>query len=150
MATIRITKMYDFEMAHVLKDYDGPCRNIHGHSYKLFVTITGTPITDPASPKKGMVMDFKDLKAIVKGLIVDPFDHSLVISSETDPEMIQSMKKHIEKLITVDFQPTSENLVIHFAGMISAALPANVKLHNIRLWETATSYSEWFADDNEA
>lgn len=150
MATIRITKMYDFEMAHVLKDYDGPCRNIHGHSYKLFVTISGTPISDLSSPKKGMVMDFKDLKAIVKGLIVDAYDHALVISSDTDQEMIRSMKKHVEKLITVDFQPTSENLVIHFSKLISAALPGNVRLHNIRLWETATSYSEWFADDNEA
>ena len=148
MAKIRITKMYDFEMAHVLKDYDGPCRNIHGHSYKLFVTITGTPITDPNSPKKGMVMDFKDLKAIVKTNIVDRFDHALVISSETDPVMIESMKKHMENVIIVDYQPTSENLIADFAGIIKSLLPDQVQLHNLRLWETATSYSEWFAEDN--
>jgi 6-pyruvoyltetrahydropterin/6-carboxytetrahydropterin synthase len=148
MAKIRITKMYDFEMAHVLKDYDGPCRNIHGHSYKLFVTITGTPITDPNSPKKGMVMDFKDLKAIVKTNIVDRFDHALVISSETDPVMIESMKKHMENVIIVDYQPTSENLIADFAGIIKSLLPDHVHLHNLRLWETATSYSEWFAEDN--
>jgi len=148
MAKIRITKMYDFEMAHVLKDYDGPCRNIHGHSYKLFVTITGTPITDPNSPKKGMVMDFKDLKAIVKTNIVDRFDHALVISSETDPVMIESMKKHMENVIIVDYQPTSENLIADFAGIIKSLLPDQVQLHNLRLWETATSYSEWFTEDN--
>ena len=148
MAKIRITKMYNFEMAHVLKDYDGPCRNIHGHSYKLFVTVTGIPITDKNSPKKGMVMDFKDLKAIVKNNIVARFDHSLVVNRETDPDMIASMKKHMENLIVVDYQPTSENLVADFAGIIRSHLPENVQLHNLRLWETATSYSEWFASDN--
>ena len=148
MAKIRITKMYDFEMAHVLKDYDGPCKNIHGHSYKLFVTVMGSPITDISSPKKGMVMDFKDLKAIVKTHIVDRFDHALVINNETDPSMIDSMKKHMEKLIVVDYQPTSENLVADFASIIKSHLPANVELHNLRLWETSTSYSEWFATDN--
>jgi 6-pyruvoyltetrahydropterin/6-carboxytetrahydropterin synthase len=124
MAKIRITKMYDFEMAHVLKDYDG------------------------TSPKKGMVMDFKDLKAIVKSHIVDRFDHALVINSETDPEMITSIRKHMEKIMVVDYQPTSENLVADFASIIKSHLPANVELHNLRLWETATSYSEWFAEDN--
>jgi len=148
MAKIRITKMYDFEMAHVLKDYDGPCRNIHGHSYKLFVTVTGTPINDPNSPKKGMVMDFKDLKAIVKTNIVDRFDHALVINSETDQTMIESMKKHMENVIQVRYQPTSENLIADFAGIIRSLLPEHVQLHNLRLWETATSYSEWFAEDN--
>jgi 6-pyruvoyltetrahydropterin/6-carboxytetrahydropterin synthase len=135
-------------MAHVLKDYDGPCKNIHGHSYKLFVTVRGTPINDESSPKKGMVMDFKDLKAIVKTHIVERFDHALVINSSTDPEMIASMRKHMEKLIVVDYQPTSENLVADFASIIKSHLPANVELHNLRLWETATSYSEWFAEDN--
>lgn len=148
MAKIRITKMYDFEMAHVLKDYDGPCRNIHGHSYKLFVTIAGTPITDENSPKKGMVMDFKDLKAIVRNNIVDRFDHALVISSKTDTEMIDNIKKYVEKLIIVDYQPTSENLVTDFAATIQSLLPENVDLHSVRLWETATSYSDWFAEDN--
>lgn len=140
--------MYDFEMAHILKDYDGPCRNIHGHSYKLYVTITGTPIEDIASPKKGMVMDFKDLKAIVKNHIIDRFDHALVINRETDPALIENMQKHMEKLILVDYQPTSENLAADFAGIIKAHLPKSVSLHNIRLWETASSYSEWFAEDN--
>ena len=148
MAKIRITKIYSFEMAHILQDYDGPCRNIHGHSYKLFVTVSGTPIQDESSPKKGMVMDFKDLKAIVKDHIVMRFDHALVLSSKTDPELIESMKKHMEKLIIVDYQPTSENLIADFASIIRSHLPENVSLHNLRLWETATSYTEWFAEEN--
>ena len=148
MSKIRITKIYNFEMAHILKDYDGPCRNIHGHSYKLFVTVSGTPITDSSSPKLGMVMDFKELKTIVKNHIVNRFDHALVINSETDTDMIESMQKHMEKLILVDYQPTSENLIIDFATIISSKLPEGVKLFSLRLWETATSYSEWFAGDN--
>jgi 6-pyruvoyltetrahydropterin/6-carboxytetrahydropterin synthase len=148
MAKIRITKIYSFEMAHILQDYDGPCRNIHGHSYKLFVTVSGTPIQDENSPKKGMVMDFRDLKAIVKDHIVMRFDHALVLSNKTDPDLIESIKKHMEKLIIVDYQPTSENLVTDFASIIRSYLPENVSLHKLRLWETATSYTEWFAEDN--
>jgi 6-pyruvoyltetrahydropterin/6-carboxytetrahydropterin synthase len=148
MAKIRITKIYSFEMAHILQDYDGPCRNIHGHSYKLFVTVSGTPIQDESSPKKGMVMDFKDLKAIVKDHIVMRFDHALVLNSKTDPGLIEGIKKHMEKLIIVDYQPTSENLVADFASIIRSHLPENVSLHNLRLWETATSYTEWFAEEN--
>jgi 6-pyruvoyltetrahydropterin/6-carboxytetrahydropterin synthase len=136
-------------MAHILKDYDGPCRNIHGHSYKLYVTVSGTPISDDQSPKVGMVMDFKDLKAIVKTHIVDRFDHALVISNKTDPDLIDGMKKHMEKIIVVDYQPTSENLIADFANIITSHLPYNVQLHNLRLWETATSYSEWFAEENK-
>lgn len=149
MTVIRITKIYSFEMAHILKDYDGPCRNIHGHSYKLYVTVSGTPISDDQSPKVGMVMDFKDLKAIVKTHIVDRFDHALVISNKTDPDLIDGMKKHMEKIIVVDYQPTSENLIADFANIITSHLPYNVQLHNLRLWETATSYSEWFAEENK-
>ena len=77
--TIRVTKEFRFEMAHALAGHDGPCRNIHGHSYLLSVTLTGTPVNDPASPKNGMVMDFSDLKKIVDSAIVRPFDHALVL-----------------------------------------------------------------------
>ena len=62
---IRLTKEFSFEMAHALAGYDGPCREIHGHSYKLFVTVRGIPEQNPNSPKFGMVMDFGDLKRIV-------------------------------------------------------------------------------------
>ena len=63
---IRVTKEFPFEMAHVLWNYDGPCKNVHGHSYRLFVTIYGTPSTNQDDPKNGMVIDFSDLKSIIK------------------------------------------------------------------------------------
>jgi 6-pyruvoyltetrahydropterin/6-carboxytetrahydropterin synthase len=65
-AIIRVTKEFSFEMAHALWNYDGPCRNVHGHSYRLFVTLTGTPAIDQQNPKNGMVIDFTDNKNIVK------------------------------------------------------------------------------------
>ncbi|MEI7897813.1 MAG: 6-carboxytetrahydropterin synthase, partial [bacterium] len=82
MNQIRVTKEFRFEAAHALMGYDGPCKNIHGHSYELSVTVIGTPVTDRSSAKLGMVMDFGDLKKIIKKQIVDPFDHALLLNSE--------------------------------------------------------------------
>ncbi len=149
MAKIRITKAYKFDMAHALPGHDGLCSNIHGHSYELLVTLIGEPISDPESPKYGMVIDFKDLKTIIKGLIVDELDHSMVLRKDTPEDLLSAMQKHYERIVLVDYQPTSENMIIDFANRIKAALPENVKLHHLKLWETVTSYTEWFAGDNE-
>ena len=126
MAVIRITKQFTFEMAHALKDYDGPCRNIHGHSYELFVTLKGNPIEDETSPKKGMLMDFGDLKKLVKSQIVDVFDHALVLHNQMDSKLIQLLKEHFENIQLVDYQPTSENFLIDFSRKLIKNLPENV------------------------
>ena len=148
MSKIRITKAYKFDMAHALPGHDGLCKNIHGHSYELLVTLIGEPIADPYSPKYGMVIDFKDLKGIIKGLIVEELDHSLILRRDTEPELLEMMKSNYERIVLVDFQPTSENMIIDFAHRIRQALPSNVKLHHLKLWETVTSYTEWYAEDN--
>jgi 6-pyruvoyltetrahydropterin/6-carboxytetrahydropterin synthase len=134
-------------MAHALKGYDGLCRNIHGHSYELLVTITGIPVSDATSTKLGMVMDFGDLKKIVRLCIIDEFDHALVLNrlSENDFEPATEM---FGRTILVDYQPTSENMLIDFVARLKSQLPAHVKLHHLLLRETVTSYAEWFADDN--
>ena len=79
MSKIRITREFSFEGAHALGGYDGKCCHIHGHSYRLAVTVTGEPVVEENSPKKGMVMDFTDLKKIVGDNIIDKFDHALVM-----------------------------------------------------------------------
>ena len=79
MNKIRVSKEFDFEMAHALWDYDGACKNVHGHSYKLFVTIIGEPINEPKNPKNGMVLDFGDLKSIVNSEIVDKLSYLSVV-----------------------------------------------------------------------
>lgn len=136
-------------MAHVLEGYDGPCSEIHGHSYRLFVTVAGTPSEDAADPKYGMVIDFGILKRIVGEHIVGVYDHSLLIRrTEENAKLIEMLASRFEKMQAVDFQPTCENLASLFAGIIGPLLPQGTELHSIRLHETATSYAEWFACDN--
>ena len=148
MQNIRITKIFHFEMAHALDNYDGLCRNIHGHSYKLRVTLIGQPSQDESSPKKGMLIDFSDVKRMVQESIVDKYDHALVLNQHTDKKIIDTLKDYYQKIITLPFQPTSELLLITFARILQDVLPANVKLFSLRLNETDTSYAEWFAEDN--
>ena len=83
MSKIRITKQFSFETGHALYGYDGKCKNVHGHSYKLSVTVIGTPILDHSNVKYGMVIDFSDLKKIVREEIVDQFDHATVFNKNT-------------------------------------------------------------------
>ena len=145
---IRVTREFTFEMAHVLRNYDGPCRNVHGHSYRLFVTLCGTPMKDPSHPKNGMVIDFTELKNIVLGNIVNKFDHSVVVSNDFDTEKKEMMEKSFGNMVITGYQPTCENLVADFALLLKDKLPSGVRLHSLKLYETAKSYAEWFASDN--
>jgi 6-pyruvoyl-tetrahydropterin synthase len=148
MDTIRITKIFHFEMAHVLNGYDGPCSNVHGHSYQLHVTVMGKPIMDAKHPKNGMVMDFGDLKKIINSLIVNPLDHAFVLNANMPDDFVALTKKNFEKVVVVDYQPTSEMMLADFARKMQSALPEGIKLFSMRLCETASSFAEWFAEDN--
>lgn len=149
MSKIRITKQFNFETGHALYGYDGKCRNVHGHSYKLSVTVIGSPITDTSHVKLGMVIDFGDLKKIVKEEIVDKFDHATVFNKNTPHiELAKELTDRGHNVILANYQPTSENMVIDFAAKIKARLPENIKLFSLRLQETDTSFAEWFASDN--
>ncbi|MFT7396728.1 6-carboxytetrahydropterin synthase [Flavobacterium sp. ALD4] len=149
MSNIRITKKFSFETGHALYGYDGKCKNVHGHSYKLSVTVIGSPIENRDNVKFGMVIDFTDLKKIVKEEIVDQFDHATVFN-ETTPhvELAHELKNRGHHVILVDYQPTSENMVIDFAQRIIARLPADIKLFALKLQETESSFAEWYASDN--
>jgi len=149
MDTIRITKQFSFETGHALYGYDGKCRNVHGHSYKLSVTVIGKPIKDTSHVKYGMVIDFGDLKKIVKTEIVDVFDHATVFNKNTPHvELAKDLEERGHNVLLVDYQPTSEMMVIDFSKKIIKHLPNNIKLHSLKLQETETSFAEWFADDN--
>ncbi|MBP2831162.1 6-carboxytetrahydropterin synthase [Aquimarina sp. U1-2] len=149
MSKIRITKQFSFETGHALYGYDGKCKNVHGHSYKLSVTVIGTPITDTSHVKWGMVIDFGDLKKIVKEEIEDVFDHATVFNKNTPHvELAMELKNRGHNVILVSYQPTSENMVIDFAEKIKTRLPKNVTLHSLKLQETETSYAEWYASEN--
>ena len=131
---IRLTKEFTFEAAHALEGYDGLCREIHGHSYRLFVTVKGTPCADESNPKFGMVMDFGELKRIVNEQILS--------------RVAEQIGCRFGRIVLVDYQPTCENMLADFAARIEADLPSHVKLHALRLHETATSFAEWMAEDN--
>ena len=149
MSNVRITKQFSFETGHALYGYDGKCRNVHGHSYKLSVTVIGTPISQNDNVKFGMVIDFGDLKKIVKSEIVDVFDHATVFNKNTPHvELANELSSRGHNVLLVDYQPTSEMMVIDFAQKIKKHLPENIKLFSLKLQETDSSFAEWYASDN--
>lgn len=149
MSKIRITKQFTFETGHALYGYDGKCKNVHGHSYKLSVTVIGSPISDSNNVKYGMVIDFTDLKKIVMEEVVDQFDHATVFNQNTPHiELAKELKSRDHHVILVDYQPTSENMVIDFADRIKKRLSENIDLFSLKLQETESSFAEWYASDN--
>ncbi|MDO5970387.1 6-carboxytetrahydropterin synthase [Flavivirga aquimarina] len=150
MSNIRITKQFSFETGHALYGYDGKCKNVHGHSYKLSVTVIGKPITDNTNVKFGMVIDFGDLKKIVKEEIVNVFDHATVFNQNTPHvELAKELENRGHNVLLVDYQPTSEMMVIDFSKKIKKRLPKHIELHSLKLQETDSSFAEWFANDNK-
>lgn len=143
---IRITKEFKFEMAHALHGYDGLCKNIHGHSYKLWVTVKGEVLNERTHKKDGMVMDFDILKELVKPTIIKKYDHSLVLNANSPHAEIDFSA--FEKVFFLPYQPTSENLVSDFALQIKNNLPEGIELYKLVLSETATSFAEWHSEDH--
>ena len=146
MEKIRITKEFKFEMAHALHGYDGLCANIHGHSYRLWVTVRGDVKKETAHIKDGMVMDFTDLKSIIKPTIIKKYDHSLVLNANSPHANLDLSA--FDKVYYLPYQPTSENLVSDFANSIISLLPENVELLKVVLSETVSSFAEWNSEDN--
>jgi len=149
MSTIRITKEFSFETGHALYGYDGKCRNVHGHSYQLAVTVIGQPISDKNHVKFGMVIDFSDLKKIVREEIVDVFDHATVFNGNSPHvELAKELQARDHKVLLVGYQPTSEMMLVDFAQKIKKRLPGHIALHSLILRETGSSYASWYASDN--
>ena len=146
MSTIRLTKEFRFEGAHALTGYDGKCRHLHGHSYLLRVTVSGVPDNRMDDPKNGMLIDFTTLKELVNKLIIEPFDHALLLRK--DAPLADELLAQYQKVLVLPFQPTCEQLCIHFAALLQPSVPAPATLFSIRLSETANSFAEWFATDN--
>ncbi len=148
LPVVRITKQFRFEAAHALLNYDGLCSHIHGHSYMLSVTIKGSPMADPTSPKCGMVMDFSQLKQIIQDTITGPLDHSLMLNANTPLKELAGADQLFGRVVTLPYQPTCENMIVDFAARIQMQLSPNISLHSLCLHETSTSFAEWHASDN--
>ncbi len=145
---IRVTKKFTFDMAHALYGYDGPCKNIHGHTYVLYVTLKGKALEDENHPKNGMVIDFTDFKKIVNEQVISIFDHSLVLNLNSPHAQLKELNANFEKINYVPYQPSCENLLIDFLNRINLKLPSNIIVNSLKLEETPTSFAEWFLEDN--
>jgi len=137
---ITVTRKVEFEAAHMLYKYDGACRNLHGHSYKLEVTIEGVP-----DEQYGFVMDFKELNQILKEVVPD----HMFISNKTLPD--NSTERQIVKILReanmaireYDFVPSAENMVANFAKEVQEKLPEGLTVIKACLWETTNSFATW-------
>lgn len=145
---IRVTKHFTFEMAHALYNYDGPCKNIHGHSYKLDVTLIGRPFLSAGHPEDGLVIDFSSLKKIVQKEILDHFDHALVLNGAVPKKVTKLLHKQFDKILMLPYQPSCENLIIEFKNRLTKVCGDKYKLFSVRLKETDNSWAEWNVNDN--
>lgn len=132
-------------MAHALYNYEGPCCNIHGHSYVLHVTVKSSKEIENELIPPGFIIDFKELKEIVQSKIIAVLDHKLVLSYD----YMNSLESHtsFRNLFLFGAEPTAENLLLFISRELIASLPAQVSLHSLKLFETNNSYAEWSNDN---
>ncbi len=138
---LSITKIFHFEMAHAIYRYAGACKNIHGHSYELQVTVSGVCDENALIPAPGFVADFKDIKKWVHAAVIEKFDHSLLLSADfiaANPTL-----SSLKNLVIFEAEPTAENLLIYIKRVLIQILPDNLKLMHLKLFETKDSYAAW-------
>ena len=140
---LQITKIFRFEMAHAIDGYAGKCKNVHGHSYALHVTVGSNSNEDDYLSAPGFVIDFKQLKNIVNERVVDILDHKLVLSTAY-LKLHESLKGQ-ENLVIWEYEPSAENMLIYIKKNLQSVFPKEIKLVKLRLFETADSYAEWRA-----
>ena len=138
---IRLTKIFSFEMAHAIHGYPGACKNIHGHSYELHVTVSSVNDETFYIPSPGLVIDFKEIKDLVKANVIDKLDHKIILSREYLAEHISF--SHQENLIILEAEPSAENLLMYIMQILCNVLPEEIKLVQLKLYETKDSYAEW-------
>ncbi|AKO30587.1 6-carboxy-5,6,7,8-tetrahydropterin synthase [[Haemophilus] ducreyi] len=136
----KIAKEFSFDMAHMLDGHDGKCQNLHGHTYKLQVEVSGELVSNGA--KRGMVMDYSDLKSIVKREILDLMDHAYIydLNNERESQVAQLLLELYSKVYGIPSRTTAEQIAKYmFEKLAQVGLPVSL----IRLWETPTSYCEY-------
>lgn len=151
-AILTATKEYSWDMAHLLSNHEGLCLNLHGHTYKMLVSVAGrTSLVDKreGSPTEGMVVDFKELKEVVNDIIVKKLDHAVVINQNTTDEFERKLgllaSECARKVVFVDYRVTAENMALDFFTQLNDVLQlreASYYVSSIRLYETPTSYAE--------
>ncbi|GEP98740.1 6-pyruvoyl trahydropterin synthase family protein [Chitinophaga cymbidii] len=138
---LQVTKIFRFEMAHALQGHAGACRHVHGHSYQLHVTVRQEREQEGYLPGAGMLIDFKELKKLVKEAVIRRLDHQLLLSGDylaANPGILRQ-----ENLLVLEAEPSAENLLLFVRNAIREKLPAGIALAKLKLYETADSYAEW-------
>ena len=142
-----VTKEFTFDAAHQLPNHTGLCKNIHGHTYKLQVTLTGLVLEVDGSSQEGMVVDFKDMKDWIKDMVLDKFDHAFI--AKGDEPILPTLKELGSKVFEIGVRTTAENMARYIFETLCLNLPPNVFVKNVRLYETPTSYADYKAKDYE-
>lgn len=138
---LEVTKIFRFETAHAIYGYQGPCQQIHGHSYELHVTLGPLERSEAYIPGPGFFIDFKELKNWVKDTVVAAFDHRLILSEQyvkSDPSAAG-----LRQLVVWKMEPSAENMLLYIAKLLKKNVPEGVRLVALRLYETRDSYAEW-------
>jgi 6-pyruvoyltetrahydropterin/6-carboxytetrahydropterin synthase len=132
---MKIAKEFTWEMGHRLPFHEGKCKNLHGHSYKCMVELSGDPDLN------GMILDYYDLKKIIEP-ILDELDHAFIVC-KTDKELIDILERLNSRYVIVDFETTAENICLYLIKRIQlSALPSNIHALKVRLLETENTYAE--------
>lgn len=148
------TKEFTWDCAHLLDGHMGLCKNLHGHTYKMQVTLARRAWgVISGGPADGMVLDFKHIKDMVKSLIVDPLDHACIVNTESHDEFEQDLHQlllqHGKKLYLFTGRATAENMAKYFIEVINNELfkrDYDVLAIQLRLYETPTSFADVYAD----
>ena len=136
---ITVTKTVKFDAAHILTNHQGLCKNLHGHTYRVDVSVT-----QREGDESDMVIDFKDLKRIATEIICDRFDHAFIYNTRSvgEREIAAVVEKHGMRTVAMPFRSTAENLAKHFYSELLPRIPG---LSAVRVWETADSSAEYKA-----
>ena len=134
---LTVTKTVRFDAAHVLTNHAGLCRNLHGHTYRVDVSVE-----QETGDRSDMVIDFKDLKALLTETVCERFDHAFIYNTESpeECEIAAVVEKNGMRVVPLPFRSTAENLARHFYGELLPHVPGLV---SVKVWETAESCAEY-------
>jgi len=138
---MQITKIFTFDSGHRLSNYEGKCKRLHGHTYRLEITVSGDV------DYKGMVMDFGDLKTIFKEHIDSKFDHKLMLKrgDKFNEALASSLPKEDDSICWVDYNPTAENIAKDIMEILQkrlSKLTTAADVAKVKLYETPTCFAE--------
>lgn len=136
---MKVAKVFRWEGAHRLPWHEGGCANLHGHSYHMVVEVVGEP------DERGMVIDFQEIKKVLKPL-VDAWDHAVLVADQ-DTELRQAIEFLGTKHFVLPFDSTSENLCVFVIDYLCRKGYNTLAAHNVvkvrvRVQETETCYAE--------